>query len=471
MVATIHGAPAELTEFGAGTLLKQTTSLCPECLVRVPADVRARGQQVWMDKVCPEHGPFSALLASDVAHYYQHDAKLDAVGSCCGPGQHCGDQVANHSCNMLIEITQRCNLTCPTCYADSSPDRHETMSVERFRALVDELISLGKGQADLIQLSGGEPTIHPQLLDMVGYALEQGIKQVYINTNGIRLAQRSFAEALAAFDGRVAVYLQFDGLKRSTLRLLRGRESLVDTKRQALANCEAVGLTAVPVMTLTAGINDDEVGTFLDTALAHPRAVQKVMIQPAIYSGRYENPRRVERITVGDVAKLIEAQSGGRWTEADFGPIPCSDPNCFSMAVALRTEAGLLPVSRYFPRYPTWSRPENLGLINQVSDTFDDPKGLQSALQWALQNGALEGLDEAAIDELLDAVQAFSAAQASADPSPYGGLFAIGIKPFMDAYTFDQDRIDKCCVHIISTEGKPVSFCEYNAVHRPLGRG
>ncbi len=458
------------TEYGQGQLIKTTTSLCPQCLARIDARVLERSGQVWMDKSCEEHGPFTAQLASDVGHYYQHDPALDTVGGCCSPGQHCGDQLANHSCNMLIEITQRCNLTCPTCYADSSPERTETMSGARFQALVDELLERGKGDADLIQLSGGEPTIHPDLLDMIRYALDRGVKQIYINTNGIKLAQRSFAEALAKFGPRVSIYLQFDGLGASTLRQLRGRDDLARTKLTALGHCEALGLRAVPVMTLTSGINDHELGPFLDTALAHPRAVQKVMIQPAMYSGRYQNPRRVERITVADVAKLFHRHSNGLWIEEDFGPIPCSDPNCFSMAVALRTPTGLLPVSRYFPRYSSWSSAQNTELIRGVFDTFDDPDGLESAIHWTLSNGGIDALDETTVDELLDRVVAWQASRGRSDHEPYTGLFVVGVKPFMDAYTYDQERVDKCCVHIISQEGSPVSFCEYNAVNRPTGR-
>ena len=454
--------------YGTGTLIKRTTSLCPECLSRIDATVFRRDGQVWMDKACELHGAFSAQLASDAAHYYEHDKKLDVVGGCCGPGQHCGDQVANHSCNMLLEITQRCNLTCPTCYADSSPERSETMSFDRFRHLVDELLEKGKGDADLIQLSGGEPTVHPDLFEMVRYALNRGVKQVYINTNGIKLANRGFAEALASFGRRVSVYLQFDGLKPQTLRLLRGRETLVETKLKALSHCEDLGLQVVPVMTLTRGINDDELGAFMRTALSHPRSVQKVMIQPAMYSGRYENLRRIERVTVADVAKLMHEQSEGLWEEDDFGPIPCSDPNCFSVALALRTPDGLIPVSRYFPRYRDWSDPKNIDVVSGVSDTFDDPDGLFRTLQWAVSNGALDRLDESALDELLDTVMTWRTAK---DADRYSGLFAVGIKPFMDAYTYDQDRIDKCCVHIISSDGTPISFCEYNAVTRPTGRG
>ena len=126
-------------------LLKTTMSLCPTCLERIPANVVEREGKVWMEKDCAEHGDFSVLLASDPAQYFVADPNVAALGSCCGPGQHCGDQLANHSCNMLIELTQQCNLTCPTCYASSSPHNTEYLPYEAFTARVDELLRQGKG--------------------------------------------------------------------------------------------------------------------------------------------------------------------------------------------------------------------------------------------------------------------------------------------------------------------------------------
>lgn len=451
--------------FGSGRRVKTTTSLCPSCLARVPADVFERGGEVWMDKECPHHGRFSALLSGDVRHYYVADPNASSLGSCCGSGGHCGDQTANHSCNMLIEITQRCNLTCPTCYAGSSPDRDEFLSLPAFAELLDGLLAKGKGNADLLQLSGGEPTIHPEFFAILDHALGLGIRQVYVNTNGIRLADRRFAEQLAARAGWVSVYLQFDGFKRSTLELLRGRGELLETKLRAADHCEEFGINTVQVMTLTHGINDDELGAFLRFASSRPRSVRKVMIQPAMYSGRYENPRLIRRLTVADVAKLVATQTDGLFAEDDFTPIPCADPNCFSMAVALRGPDGLVPVSRYLPRYSTWADAANRELISAVADTFDAPGRLAGLIQGVFASGALESLDEDAVDRLLDLVVALPAR----NNDNWDGLFAIGVKPFMDAHTYDQDRIDKCCVHIIARDGTPVSFCEYNAVNRPLG--
>ena len=460
------GAERSPPDFGTGRRVKTTTSLCPECLARLPADVFERDGEVWMDKTCPEHGRFSALLAGDSRHYFVADPNASSLGSCCGSGRHCGDQGANHSCNVLIEITQRCNLTCPTCYADSSPDRDEFLTLAAFAELLDGLLAKGKGDADLVQLSGGEPTIHPEFFALLDHALARGFRQVYVNTNGIRLADRGFAEKLAARGSRVSVYLQFDGFKRTTLELLRGRGDLLETKLRAADHCEELAVTTIPVMTLTPGVNDDEVGAFLRFAAGRPRCVRKVMIQPAMYSGRYENPRRVRRVTVADVAKLVAAQTDGLFREEDFTPIPCSDPNCFSLAVALRHGDELIPVSRYLPRYATWESAANRDLIAAAADAFDDPAGLSGLIGTVFANGALAALDEGTVDELLALVETLPTGGTDA----WDGLFAIGVKPFMDAHTYDQDRIDKCCVHIIARDGTPVSFCEYNAVNRPTGR-
>ncbi len=190
------------------------------------------------------------------------------------------------------------------------------------------------------------------------------------------------------------------------------------------------------------------------------------MIQPAMYSGRYENPRRVRRVTVADVAKLVAAQTDGLFREEDFTPIPCSDPNCFSLAVALRNGDELIPVSRYLPRYATWESAANRDLIAAAADAFDDPAGLSGLIGTVFANGALAALDEGTVDELLALVETLPTGGTDA----WDGLFAIGVKPFMDAHTYDQDRIDTCCVHIIARDGTPVSFCEYNAVNRPTGR-
>lgn len=461
-----------------GRLIKTTTSLCPQCLERIVATVSEYAGEVWMEKRCPEHGEFEALLSSDIRHYHEATIPLAAAGSCCGGG--CGAKTAasptsvdaawsNHSCTVLIEITERCNLSCPTCYAGSLPQRTKMMSLDTYRQRLDKLAEGGKQGADMIQLSGGEPTVHPRLGEFIELAFARGFRNVTINTNGIKLAQDVYADRLlACMQAHPAcelfVYLQFDGLDDDTHARLRGRADLRPIKERALANCIARGIPVHPVMTLTRGINDHEVGDFLSLAIHNP-AVKHVVIQPAMYSGRYDNPRRRDRLTLADAVALIAGQSG-LFSPADFGPIPCSDPNCYGIAVAVRGDDGLIPVSRYFPRYRDWDSEEARELVAAFTDTLDGPGGFAAAIRWVIASAgtgaALAQLDDAQLDRILDALIDVQ----SSGPSVWERLLTVSIKPFMDAWTYDQDRIDKCCVHILDDDGNPVSFCEFNAVHR-----
>jgi uncharacterized radical SAM superfamily Fe-S cluster-containing enzyme len=439
-----------------------------------------RHGEVWMDKSCARHGHFSALLSSDIKHYLDPSARQAQGASCCGSS--CGLPATeisngadsapwtNHSCTILIEITERCNLSCPTCFAGSSPLHSKMMSLAEFTRQVDQLVAGGKGGSDMIQLSGGEPTVHPRFFDMVDLLFERGFHQVCINSNGIKLAQPAFTELLANCMSRrdgeqIFVYLQFDGFEDNTHVALRGRKDLLDIKRRALDNCQAQGINVHPVMTLTRGINDNEVGDFVQLAVENP-ALKNVVIQPAMYSGRYDNPRRQDRITLADTVELICDQVNV-FTPQDFVPIPCSDPNCFRMAVAFRTGSGLFPVSRFFPRYESWDSDESRELIETFTDTINGPQAISEAIHWITSDGQIEGvlqdLDDAGVDRLLDLIIETQ----SGDGSLWDNLLTISIKPFMDAWTYDQDRVEQCCVHILDQDGNPVSFCEFNAINRP----
>jgi uncharacterized radical SAM superfamily Fe-S cluster-containing enzyme len=218
-------------------------------------------------------------------------------------------------------------------------------------------------------------------------------------------------------------------------------------------------------MTLTRDINDHEVGDFVRLAVENP-ALKNVVIQPAMYSGRYDNLRRQDRLTLADTVTLICDQFGV-FSPEDFVPIPCSDPNCFGMAVAIRTGNGLLPVSRYFPRYESWDSDEARDLIDKFSNSINGPQGISEAIRWASSGERaqplLQGLDSAEVDRLLDALIEHQTGAGDV----WDKLLTISIKPFMDAWTYDQDRVDQCCVHVLDKGGNPVSFCEFNAITRP----
>jgi uncharacterized radical SAM superfamily Fe-S cluster-containing enzyme len=430
-------------------ILKTTISLCPHCLTKVPATVIERDGRVYLNKVCPTHGEEEALLASDAKLYWNADAS-DAAA--CGVGGCCAD---NHSCTLIFEITEKCNLTCPTCFAGSSPQHSWMMSVEEFTEKLDRLLGNGKNDADMVQISGGEPTIHPDLERMVEICFERRMSKIYINTNGIKLAtDPDLAKRLAAIDAgrdRLQFYLQFDGFQDSTYAQIRGAKGLMPLKRKAMDNATQAGLYVLPVMTVTRGINLHEIGeVFQMVQDYHPR-MNTLMLQPAFYSGRYENDQS-DRLTLAEVAHEVVEQTG-LFSIEDFGPIPCSHPNCFAMAVGLVHDGKIIPVSRYFPSFDSWQEPDVSEMIARLSDRMP---------QRMIEDLAEEEMIESLLDLLTGGGE-------NKDWSQYENFVAIGIKPFMDAHTYDQDRIDRCCVHVVDRAGEPVSLCEYNAVHRPQG--
>ncbi|MFV1980010.1 MAG: radical SAM protein [Rhodothermia bacterium] len=437
-------------------LIKTTTSLCPECLTRVPANVVARDGRVFLEKYCDEHGEDIALLASDAALYWRSASSSSATvasPSSCGRGG-CG---TNHSCALIFEITEKCNLTCPTCFAGSSPAHTRTLPVEIFEKQLDRLLANGKDDVETVQLSGGEPTVHPDLIRMVEICFERNVKKVYINTNGIRLANDpDLARRLAAVDAgrdRLQFYLQFDGFADETYARIRGARGLLPVKRRAIERALAVGLFVLPVMTLTRGINLHEIGRVLQMVRDYHPRMTTLMLQPAFYSGRYENGRD-ERLTMAEVIHEVVRQSDGLFSLEDFGPIPCSEPNCFGVAAAIVRGEEVTPVSRYFPRVETWSDSDVATLVSRVADRLP---------QHMLDDPAEDAILDSLLDLLTEDVE-------TRDWTNYRNFIVVAIKPFMDAHTYDQDRIDRCCTHMVNRQGDPVSFCEYNALHRPLGR-
>ncbi len=432
--------------------IKTTTSACPTCLRKVPATVFERDGKVFLEKRCAEHGQEEALLASDARLYWHSESGKKAAG--CGPAG-CG--LTNHSCTLIFEITEKCNLACPTCFTGSSP--HETwhMTLEEFEAKLDRLLAAGKRDADLVQLSGGEPTIHPDLEEMIAACFTRGIRKVYVNTNGVRLAKDiEFARRLGALnDGkdRLQLYLQLDGFRERTHQLIRGARGLGPVKSQAIANALACGLYVLPVMAVTRGVNLDEIGDVVRLVVDHHPRMNTVILQPAFYAGRYENEPTPERLTLAEVATEVERQTDGLFTRADFGPIPCSNPNCFALAVALVRGGKLTPISRYFPRFDTWGEADVAAKIARFADKM--PQNLVDVLA-----------EDEMVDQLLDLLAADDDA---IDWNDHRSFVMIGIKPFMDAHTYDQDRVDGCCVHVVDREGLPVSLCEYNTLRRPRG--
>ena len=319
-------------------------SLCPTCLRKVEGKIVFQDGSVYMDKRCPEHGPVRVLLADDVEYWrrarevflkrsempqrFQTPVEYGCPYDC----GLCADH-EQHACLALVEITDRCNLTCPICYADSGPGRGRHRTLDEIERMLDAVVH-AEGEPDVVQISGGEPTVHPEFFRILDLARERPIRHLMVNTNGVRIAKEDgFAERLATYMPGFELYLQFDSLRPEPLLDLRG-EDLRAIHERALDRLDALDLSTTLVVTVKRGVNDDQIGELVDYALTR-RCVRGVTFQPVQVAGRTENfdPAR-NRLTLSEVRRRLLEQTDVFRPE-DVIPVPCH-PDAIAMAYALK---------------------------------------------------------------------------------------------------------------------------------------
>ena len=354
------------------------------------------------------------------------------------------------------------------CYAISGPGGTH-LTVEDCRRAIDRLVEV-EGEPEILQLSGGEPTIHPDFFEILHYACDQPIDIVMINTNGIRLARdRAFLEQVAEQRHRAEIYLQFDGFDDHGSKVLRG-ESLVETKLKAIEALGEVGLRTILVCTLQPEVNEHEIGRLVEFGVERPW-ITGVSFQPATYSGRFVLPEELERrITFPDVIRAVADQTGGRWRESDFSPLPCAHPNGHTLAYAYRSRDHLLPLARFVDLENhldllsgriTFNRPRAKELIEEYlarqacsdcHDLSDRRNHLQSSTP-VLGSGDLQAAEE------------FFERAMGEELGPED-VFRITTTSFMDAYNFDVRQLIKSCVHHVLPSGHIIPFSAYNVLYR-----
>jgi len=439
-----------------------TRSLCPHCRRVVDAKIIVRDRRVYFRKQCPEHGTVEDFVCSDVAYFDRHEFDQPArsprrYGTEADRGcpLDCGlcPEHEQHTCIALIEVTSNCNLRCPMCFAESGPGG-QNIDFTTYRRMVDRYVHL-EGVADVLQLSGGEPTLHPDLVRMVRYAYEQPIQVVMINTNGIRLARDpELVDRLAEMRDRLEIYLQFDGFDDSTSERLRG-EQLIDIKRKALDNLDRAGIRSTLVCTVEHTTNLHEVGRVLRFGLER-KGVRGVSYQLATYCGRHLPAIELERrATMPDVAKALVAQTGGLLAETDFYPLPCAHPNCHLMAYLYRGGPKPIPVSRLI------DVTKHMDLVaNSIVYTPHRARQIVARAIDASGNCGCgpEGCTPAAADDF--------AAKALAEQLTGVDVFRVTLTAFLDAHTFDTRRVMKCCLAHVLPSGHVVPFCAYNTLYR-----
>ena len=438
-----------------------TRSICPECKKVIDAQVIIRDNRVYMRKRCPTHGWFEGIISSDAKMYVDSigfnkpgtiplDFSTDVNEGCpldCGL---CPEH-KQHICLALIEVNTACNLNCPICFANAGLGY--SLSLDQVEQMLDRLVEI-EGNPEVVQFSGGEPTIHPDLPAMIQAALDRGIRQVMVNTNGVRMARDDkFLARIAKLNP--VIYFQFDGLRRETYQTIRG-EDLLDTKLLALERMQQVGLDAVLVAAVERGVNVDEVGAIVEFGLQHP-AVRGVVLQPVTHVGRHIPFDPMERVTIPDVIHGIVEQTNDRFVLEDFVPVPCCFPTCQVNSYIFVDGEEVTPLPRLL------KIDEYLDYITNVA--------LPKVPEAAQVRQALEGLWSAsAVPGTEKTASQFQCACGPGLELPYGmdhlkdHIFQIAIKDFLDAYTFNVKQVMKCCVAVLVPDGRAIPFCAYNSV-------
>ena len=449
-----------------------TNSLCSQCLNKVEAKIVFQDGGVYLRKHCPTHGPETVLIADDIDYYrlcesfvkpgemplrfntpIRHGCPYD-----CGL---CPDH-EQHSCLSLIEVSDQCNLACPICYADSGPAGSETQR-RRHRTLeeIDHMLAAvvaNEGEPQVLQLSGGEPTIHPQFFEILARVKASPVKHLMINTNGVRIAQdRAFAERLGEFKPGIEVYLQFDSFERAALEELRGAD-LREVRTGAIATLNDLNISTTLVVTLKKGLNDHEIGRIIDYALQQ-RCIRGVTFQPIQAAGRLQgyNPAS-DRYTLSAVRRAILEQSP-HFQPADLLPVPCH-PDCLAMAYALKVKDQVIPLT---------------GLL--------DPKSFVDAVP----NSVLYEQDEDLKKKMFDLFSTRHSPQSAStslkqllcclplvpvpDSLTYENIFRVMIVQFLDAYNFDVRSVKRSCIHIVHPDGRLIPFDTYNLFYREGAAG
>ncbi|MEW5914492.1 MAG: radical SAM (seleno)protein TrsS [Thermodesulfobacteriota bacterium] len=438
----------------AGRVLAATHSVCPECLRRVPAQRVARGDSVYLQKSCPEHGAFETIIwRGPPAYESWAGLRLPLLRpGASGPSDcpwDCGlcDHHQQQTCTALLEVTQRCGLGCAFCFADAGRVPGPDPSLETIRGWFHKLLAAG-GPYN-VQLSGGEPTLRPDLPQIIALGRSLGFGFIQLNSNGLRLGNEpGYAQALQEA-GLASVFLQFDGVDDAPYQALTGR-ALMDIKLATLESCAQAGLGVVLVPRLAPGVNLHQAGAIIDLALRHLPTVRGVHFQPVSYFGRHPGPPGDEgRLTIPDILRALEEQTQGRLRVAHFQPPNCENPYCSFSGNFRRQGSELKP----------WAKP---AAGAHCSEPRPAAEGALRSRRYVARFWAGGGL---------------ATEPASEDRPGLGGweehlarlqaqTLSISGMAFQDAWSLDLERLRDCCIHVVHPDGRLIPFCAYNLTDR-----
>ena len=467
--------------------IKNTRSICPECLKALDAEIYEDNGKVFIKKICPEHGAFQELYWSDYDQYVRAEKfRYDGEGienprtqKDKGCPLDCGicPEHKSHTALAIIDVTNRCNLKCPVCFANAAAAGYVyEPTQEQVVGMLENLRATKPVPATALQFSGGEPTIRNDLFDLVRKAKEVGFRHVEVNTNGVRISQDPEYPKQLKAAGVSTIYLQFDGLTPDVYKFIRGLD-LYDTKMKAIENLRAAGYDSVVlVVTLIKGVNDSQLGDIIRFAAQNFDVIRCVNVQPVSLCGRLPPQEREKmRITIPDFMRAVEEQTNGAIKVSDFYPVP--------VVVPVSKAVGALKNKRYveFTTHPhcgmaTFVIVEN-GKLTPVTRYGNIEKFRASLLK--VYADASKGSKRKAKLRLIGAARhlKFSFLRKyvlgvllSGDYQSLGNFvrqtLMISSMHFMDPYNFDLERVQRCVIHYAVPDGRIIPFCTMNSIHR-----
>ncbi len=443
----------------------QTQSLCEECLAVVPAKILFQNGNVYYQKRCLEHGVQKTLVSTDIAYFKRCKDYLKPGDmpqtfqtpinkGCPHDCGLCPDH-EQHSCLALFEIIDECNMQCPVCFANSAPGKGNPRSMEDIEVMLQTLLA-SEQQPDLVQVSGGEPTLHPQLMPILRRLKASPIRHLMLNTNGIRLARDpQLVAELATLKPGFEVYLQFDSLQAAALQNIRGQD-MRKIRLQALEKLEQHNISTTLVCVVRKGINDHEIGEIIQFAQQW-QCVRGITFQPVQDAGRNTGSKEENRITLSEIrTRIIEADNP--FTDADMIPLPCHPEN-IAIGYGIKLSGEIMPVTGLLPREELLK-----GVDNTI--TFEKSAGLKDAF---LKLFSLDACSEQTTENLQTLLCCLPRIQS--EGLTYDNVFRIVIMSFMDRYDFDVGSVKRSCTHFVEPNGKIYPFDTWNLFYREQVRG
>ncbi|HMK59982.1 MAG TPA: radical SAM protein [Dissulfurispiraceae bacterium] len=497
VLTTLHTLTGSFIPPLVAGLPKDTMSLCPECLSVIPAREYEQDGKVLMTKKCDRHGVFNDIISSDVRifkelekwHFrdgagFENPQVTDATRC---PSQ-CGicNMHATHTSVANIDITGRCNLNCNICFADSNKHLYEP-TLDEIGVMLQRLRNTRPAPCTTIQYTGGEPTVHPQFLDIVRKSKELGFTHIQCATNGIRLADPDFAEK-AREAGLQYLYLQMDGVTDDVFVKLRGRR-LLETKLKTIEAARKAGLRIIFVPTIIRGVNDHQIGDLIRLAFENLDVLTGISIQPIVFTGRYpESHRMKERYTLADMILDASRQTGftdpySDWFSLNSGTpfVKLAEsltgnsitnhtchPHCGAMSLLfVDKDKNAVPVTKFLDFYNALRDIEYLAATTNRKrfKVFSKFRALNVLRAHFRAEMAPKGLTFSKFLKTLDgyADKKYTWMQ-NHKGHTYKTFFIFGMH-FMDNYNYDLQRIRRCAVHYTATDGKLYPFCTYNSGH------